>query len=206
MRCKAMTRPVALGLFVSTLLSLAVPPAHHGTWWDVLDWAGNAVFMMSVVTGIVWAAWNLVHPDHSLREELEAHRAEYRAELRERAERQAEGVPAGIGQDGSALYWRAPPGPWQARWEQALAAGTVSVNGVRVPRRGKTLVVRYPGPPPVYTPPHGMDTVIHDGRLSPDYGRSCEECGEPVTEGRRFCQPCLTHGMPRYNAEIRPWL
>lgn len=196
-----MARPVALGLFISTLLALAVPPGHHGTWWDALDWASNVVFMMSAATAMVWVTWNLVHPDRSLREELEAHRAEYRAELRERAEQQAERLPVGTGQDGNLVYWHMTLDPWQvsifqARWEQALAAGTASVNGTRVPPRGKTLAVRYPGPPPVYTPPHGLPRT----RTSAE----CDECGYPMDVAwvhgsvPRLCVPCRSHGMAGY--------
>jgi hypothetical protein len=186
-----MVRPLLRAQVISLACALALPLTHPPFSVAVTD-LGTFLSWGSITGLAVLVVWNLVRPDREGREErLEAAREQRRLIMEHASPR------AGREQ-------------WEAAALEARRAGTFSLGGVRQP--GATL--RYAGPPPVYTPPGGIEMVItvelravpQAGRLSPDYGWSCEECGEPVTEGRRFCRPCLTHGMPGYNAEIRTWL
>lgn len=148
-----MAWPVALGYLGSVIAALVVPPGHRWTGFDVLDWAGNVLFMMAAAASVVLASWNLAHPDTGAREALE----ERRAEMRERALESA-----GRSWRGSAAH--RDPGC------AVLRGGTVYVHSSVV--AGSSL--RYLGPPPLYTPPAGY-------RLLECGARTCGCCGQVIT-------------------------
>jgi hypothetical protein len=209
MRGRAMLRPLFAAQAAAwgsvPLLWMPLP----GWAWAVINDAGGSAFFGSCIGLGVFLAWNMVHPDRSAREEQRERLADRREEFRRRAEEVSwHGTPLVLPQPGRGVTWTydeivtALGREWEARHQGPQPPGSV---------------LRYPGPPAVFTPPHGMELVIHVelraeprvgnggvARLSPDYGWSCEECGEPVTEGRRFCRPCVTHGMTGYSAPEPP--
>jgi len=227
MRGRAMVKPALKGLAVSaaTIPPLMLPEPGWAIW--ALNFIGAGAFYMSAVTLAVLFLWNVLHPDTEERDaRLEAAREHQRMIMEhaspraartqwERAVLEARRAGTfslnGVRQPGTTLRYPGRDVTWT--YDEIVTAAGREWEARHYGPQPPGSVLRYPGPPPVYTPPGGFEVVIHvelraepkmihgrGGPLSPDHGWTCEECGEPVTEGRRFCRPCLTHGMPGYNA------
>lgn len=206
-----------LNIFRGILLAatLELPWPRSLNWlWTAFDWGSAVMVVGGAATLMVYGllnAWWLCEwaltddPLHGpgREERLAAAREHQRM------------ITVHAGPEARARSWAG------AVWE-AQRAGTFSLNGVRHPG---AVTMRYAGPPPVYTPPGGIDMVITvelraEARIGPcrcgrqgcrpggDTARvvsdECDECGEPmdiawVRPGTaRVCRPCLTHGMPGY--------
>jgi len=194
-----LARAQALAWGSAALLWLPLP--HWA--WTVLNDTGGALFFGSGIGFGVVLMWNIAHPDHEARDERQARLEERRREMRERAERlgwDKPVTPRGVPR--IPAVQRHPTGheAFKQDLETVLAGGTA----------------RYLGPPPIFTPPHGMEVVIRvDLHAEPTIGwrlgahvasDECDECGEPMDTAwikpgaPRVCRPCLTHGMTGYNA------
>lgn len=181
-----MVWPLLKAQVVSVGVSLLAPFAHHPL--STVAWhLGEYLSWGSIIGFGVLGAWNLLSPDTEGRaERLEAAR-EHQLMIMEHAS----------------------PRVRTERWDDAIReaqrAGTLSINGVRQPRPA----VRYAGPPPVYTPPRGIEVVItvelsaqarvgrpqegpvvlhrdatwvfpRPGDVTPVTSSECDECGEPM--------------------------
>jgi len=236
MRGKAMLRPLftaqAAAWGSATLLWLPLP---H--WlWDAVNDTGGVLFYTSAIGFCVMLMWNIVHPDRESRDErLEAARERQRRMIMEHAgpgtaREQWERAVLEARQAGTfSLNGARQPGVTSTRsagrdvtwtYDEIVTATRREWEARHHGPQPPGTVMRYPGPPAVFTPPHGMEVVIHvELRAEPKVGwragahvasDECDECGEPmdvawVKPGTpRVCRPCLTHGMPGYNApELR---
>jgi hypothetical protein len=161
MRGRAMLMPLLKAQAASMGLAFAEPLLHPPLSVLAAD-AGTFLSWGSLAGFVVLTAWNLLHPDREGREErLEA------ALERQRL------IPGHAGQGAGRT-------PWAEAVTAARRAGTFSLNGVRQP--GTTL--RYQGPPPVYTPPGGLEVMITvELRAEPQVARrlvssnACRHCG-----------------------------
>lgn len=227
MRGRAMLRPLIKGQVASMVLALAEPLTH--TPFTVIVTDAGTILSWGSITGLaVLVMWNLLHPDREPRMVSRRHvrlrpeeELEFRANLA-RALASGAVTPAyadllelhraGWDPSGrhSERFRESYPGrTWQDAVREAQRAGTFSLNGVRQP--GTTL--RYQGPPPVYTPPGGIEVVITvelragaqvGGQGNRVSSNACMECGELmdvawVKPGTvRLCRPCRAHGTDGY--------
>ena len=134
-----MVRPLIKAQVTSVGLGV-IAPFLHG-WPEWILWRGGEWLSWGSILGFgVVLVWNVLYPDLEARAEREAVLEEAREHKRQIMQRAAVGALTG----------------WDRAVMDAQRAGTFSLNGVRQP--GTTL--RYAGPPPLYTPPRGLDVMI----------------------------------------------